>query len=78
MELWTNFDWTPLLLSGKLAGITTLILVFISIPVAYRLAYSKSKFKPFIEAFIALPIVLPPTVIGFYFFVSVFSRKWLV
>jgi len=70
MEAFTNFDWSPLFLSGKLAFITTIILLFISTPIAYTLAYSKSKWKPFLEALIALPIVLPPTVIGFYFLLT--------
>ena len=75
MEALTNFDWSPLLLSGKLALVTTLLLIVISIPIAYSLAYSQSKWKPFFEALIALPIVLPPTVIGFYFLL-VFSPQY--
>lgn len=67
MELWNNFDWGPLLLSGKLALVTTIILLIISIPISYLLAYSRSNWKPLFEALVSLPIVLPPTVIGFYF-----------
>lgn len=67
MAILNNFDWSPLFLSGKLAFVTTIILVILSLPLAYILAYSKSKWKAFFEALIALPIVLPPTVIGFYF-----------
>jgi molybdate transport system permease protein len=56
----------PLLLTAKLAGLTTLILLVIGTPVAWWLATTKIKIKPVIEAVVALPIVLPPTVLGFY------------
>ena len=55
-----------LLLTLRLAGITTFILLLLGIPIAYRLAYSRSAWKPIIEAMVSLPLVLPPTVIGFY------------
>ena len=61
-----NLDLTPFILSFKLAGITTLILFLLSLPLAWYLAQTKSKVKPFIEAITALPIVLPPSVLGFY------------
>ena len=53
----------------KLSAIVTLVLFFISVPVAYGLAFTKSRFKPIIESITTLPIVLPPTVIGFYLLV---------
>lgn len=59
-------DWEPLLLTGKLALITTILLFIIGLPIAYWLAYSKSKIKPVIETLISMPLVLPPTVLGFY------------
>lgn len=59
-------DWQPLIVTFKLAFITTLLLLFISIPLAYWLAYSKSKLKPIIETLVSMPLVLPPTVLGFY------------
>ncbi len=58
-----------LVITFKLAFLTTSILVIIGIPLGYFLAYTKSKFKPIIETVIAMPLVLPPTVIGFYFLV---------
>jgi molybdate transport system permease protein len=61
-----EFDFTPFILSFKLASITTLILFIISIPYAWYLSQSSSKVKPYLEALTALPIVLPPSVIGFY------------
>ncbi len=60
------FELGPLILTAKLAALTTIILLIIGTPVAWWLARSKFKFKPVIEAFVALPIVLPPTVLGFY------------
>lgn len=66
IEAITNLDLTPLLISFKLALITTIILFIFSLPLAWYLSQTKSRAKPFIEAVTALPIVLPPSVIGFY------------
>ncbi|MFV0238283.1 MAG: molybdate ABC transporter permease subunit [Flavobacteriales bacterium] len=65
-------DWEPLLLTFKLALITTLLLWIVAIPIAYWLAYTKSRIKPIIETLVSMPLVLPPTVLGFYLLV-VFS-----
>ena len=59
----------PLLLTAKLAALTTLILLVIGTPIAWWLANTKTKIKPLVEAVVALPIVLPPTVLGFYLLV---------
>ncbi len=56
----------PLWLSAQLAGVTTVILIALSTPLAWWLARTRSRAKPFLEATVALPIVLPPTVMGFY------------
>lgn len=56
----------PLWLSVQLAGTTMLLLLVISTPLAWWLARSRSRARPFVQAIVALPIVLPPTVIGFY------------
>ncbi len=61
-----NLEFEPFLISFKLAFYTTVILFIIAIPMSWYLSQSKSKIKPVIEAITALPIVLPPTVIGFY------------
>lgn len=61
-----QFDFTPFLLSFKLASIVSIILFLIALPLAWWLSQSKSKFKPILEALSAMPIVLPPTVLGFY------------
>jgi molybdate transport system permease protein len=59
-------DLEPFWLSAKLALITTTILFVISIPISYWLAYGRSRLKPAFEAIVSLPLVLPPSVIGFY------------
>ncbi|BAK71902.1 MAG: molybdate ABC transporter permease subunit [Arcobacter sp.] len=66
IELLKNIEFEPFLISFKLAGITTLILFFISLPIAWYLSQTKSKLKPYLEAVTALPLVLPPSVLGFY------------
>lgn len=66
IELLKNIEFEPFLISFKLAGIVTLILFFISLPLAWYLSQTKSKIKPFLEAITALPLVLPPSVLGFY------------
>lgn len=59
-----------LLLTGKLAGWTTTILFIIGFPIAYLLAYQRFWFKSLVEAIISMPMVLPPTVLGFYMLVA--------
>ncbi|WP_419766412.1 MAG: molybdate ABC transporter permease subunit [Arcobacter sp.] len=66
IETLMTLEYTPFLLSFKLAFITTLILFVISLPFSWYLSQTKSKFKPILEAITALPIVLPPSVLGFY------------
>jgi molybdate transport system permease protein len=63
-------DWNPLFLTFKLALITTVLLLIIAIPLAYWLAYTRSAAKPVIETLVSMPLVLPPTVIGFYMLVA--------
>jgi molybdate transport system permease protein len=62
-------EFAPFLLSFKLAGVTTLILFLLSLPLAWHLSQTNSRTKPFLEAVTALPIVLPPSVLGFYILV---------
>jgi molybdate transport system permease protein len=59
-------DWQPLWLSLRLALITTTILLVLAIPLGYWLAYSRQRWKIAAEAVISLPMILPPTVLGFY------------
>ena len=60
----------PLILTFKLALVTTTILVIIATPLAYWLSHTKSKIKPIIETLVSMPLVLPPTVLGFYFLIA--------
>jgi len=69
----TSIDLTPFWVSLKLSFLTTLILFFISIPLAYFLANYKGKFKEVIESIFSLPIVLPPSVLGYYLLIG-FSK----
>lgn len=63
-------DWNPLILTFKLAFITTVLLFVISIPLSYWMAYTRSKIKPVIETLVSMPLVLPPTVLGFYLLIA--------
>lgn len=60
----------PIILSLELALITTCLLFFIALPAAYWLAESEFKLKPFVSALISMPLVLPPTVLGFYLLIA--------
>ncbi len=59
-------DSLALITTLKMAGVTTLFLLLIGTPLAWALAKMKSRFKVVVEAIVALPLVLPPTVLGFY------------
>lgn len=56
----------PLLLSVQLATVTTVVLILLGTPIAWWLSQTPSRFKPVFQAIVAMPIVLPPTVLGFY------------
>lgn len=74
-------EWTPIWLSLKLAVITTFILLIIGIPMAYWLSRRSSWFKVILEAILTMPLVLPPSVLGFYLLISFSPNsplgKWL-
>lgn len=63
-------------LTFKLAASTTAILLLIGLPFAWWLAYTRVKVKPFIEALVSMPMVLPPSVIGYYILVAYSPRNW--
>ena len=65
----TDADLAALFITLKLAGLTTLILLAIGTPLAWWLARTRWRGKPAVEALVALPLVLPPTVLGFYLLV---------
>lgn len=69
-------DWQPLWLTFKLAIITSSILFVISLPLAYWLAFAKFKGKGFVEAIIGMPLVLPPSVLGFYLLLAFSPTYW--
>ena len=64
-------DWDALWLSVRLAAATTLVLIAIGVPIAYWIVYSPRRWKVIVEAIVALPLVLPPTVLGFYVLVAI-------
>jgi molybdate transport system permease protein len=59
-------NWEAFATTLRLATVTSLILLIISLPLSYWVAFSKWRFKFLVEAVVALPLVLPPTVLGFY------------
>ena len=75
-------DLSSLWLTARLALVTTCVLLLIGTPLAWWLAQTRSRIKPVIEALIALPLVLPPTVLGFYLLIAMspdapFGGVWL-
>lgn len=61
-----EFDWQPIWLTLKLASITTVTLLLLATPIAWWLAHTRAWYKQPLVAVVALPLVLPPTVLGFY------------
>lgn len=72
-----DIPWSPFLLSTKLASITTVILFLLSIPLVYFVYFYSRNSKPFLKAFISLPLVLPPTVLGYYLLLLLRPEGWL-
>ena len=70
-------DLTPLWLTLHLAGYTTVVLLLLGTPLAWWLSQTRSRLKPVIEAVTALPLVLPPTVLGFYLLIILSPRSTL-
>jgi len=69
-----NFDLSPLVLTFKLATVTTLILFLVGVPLAYWIAFTPRRLKTVVEPLVSMPLVLPPTVLGFYLLL-LFSPK---
>ncbi len=63
-------DWQAVGLSLRLATTTTAVLLVVGMPIAYWLARSQRPWRPLVEAVVALPLILPPTVLGFYLLVA--------
>lgn len=64
-------NWLAIWVTFKLAGLTAISLLIIGLPIAYWLAYSGWRWKFVVESIVALPLVLPPTVLGFYILVAI-------
>ena len=64
-------DWSALWLSVRLASATTAVLLVVGIPLAYWIVFSPRRWKFIVEAIVALPLVLPPTVLGFYVLIAI-------
>ncbi len=61
----TPADWSAIRITAALASITTLVLLVLGTPLAWWLARTRSRAKPVLAALVAMPLVLPPTVLGF-------------
>jgi molybdate transport system permease protein len=70
-------NWLAIMLTLRLALSVALLLVLIGLPLAYWLAYTRRRWKFLVEAVVALPLVLPPTVLGFYFLLLLGQRSTL-
>jgi molybdate transport system permease protein len=68
-------NWQAFWLTVRLASIVSALLLVIGIPIAYWITYSRRRWKFLVEAAVALPIVLPPTVLGFYVLLALGSRS---
>jgi molybdate transport system permease protein len=63
-------DWVAVGLTLKLASLTTLVLAILGLPLAYWLATTRRRWRSVVDAAVAVPLLLPPTVLGFYFLMS--------
>jgi len=68
-------NWIAIWVTFKLASLTAAALLVIGLPIAYWLAYSTWRWKFIVESIVALPLVLPPTVLGFYILVAIGPRS---
>src|ERR1700682_2083140 len=70
-----TIDWQAFWLTLQLAVVVSSILLVLGLPIAYWISFSRWRWKFLVEAVVALPIVLPPTVLGFYVLVALGSRS---
>jgi molybdate transport system permease protein len=66
---------TPLALTLRLAALVSVILFFVALPIAYWISFSRARWKFLVESLVALPLVLPPTVLGFYLLLALGPRS---
>ncbi|HOY69436.1 MAG TPA: molybdate ABC transporter permease subunit [Methylotenera sp.] len=71
-----TYDIQPLWLTFKLASVTTAILFTIAVPFAWWLAKTQIRFKPVVETLVSMPLVLPPSVLGFYLLLAFSPEHW--
>ena len=64
-------NWTAIWVTFKLASLTATALLLIGLPIAYWVSFSRCRWKFIVESVVALPLVLPPTVLGFYILVAI-------
>lgn len=70
-------DSEPIVLTLQLASVTVVILLALGTPIAWWLAHTRSRFREMVEAVVALPLVLPPTVLGFYLLILLGPNGWV-
>jgi molybdate transport system permease protein len=70
-------DWAAIALTARLSACTSIALLIVGLPIAWWLANTRWRGRVFVEAFVALPLVLPPTVLGYYVLVALGPRTWL-
>jgi molybdate transport system permease protein len=70
-----SIDWQAFRLTVELAAVVSAILLVVGLPLAYWIAFSRWRWKFLVEAMVAMPIVLPPTVLGFYVLVALGSQS---
>ena len=68
-------DWQAISLTARLAALVSLVLLIISLPLAHWLTFSRRRWTFLIESIVSLPLVLPPTVLGFYLLMAMGSRS---
>ena len=73
----SSLDYQPIILTLQLAAVTVLVLLVIGIPISWWLAHTRTRFRPVFEAIVALPLVLPPTVLGFYLLIILGPHGWI-
>lgn len=77
MAIMTSLELGPVWLSIQLASVTVVVLLIVGTPLAWWLAFTRARARSSIEALVALPLVLPPTVLGFYLLILLGPAGWL-
>ncbi|MEM9930325.1 MAG: molybdate ABC transporter permease subunit [Bacteroidota bacterium] len=72
-----SIDWLPIALSLQLAAVTCGLLLVVGLPLSYWLALGQSRWRRIVEVIVALPLVLPPTVLGFYLLLALSPQRGL-